>query len=314
MLKKIIILIQCTFVVIGMTAQKPITIVNKITSEHERVEGTKIYMIPPKGFEQQDLMLGFGEERTGSSIIVRESAGSYKEVTQAFMTENMTIRGIKVLQQEKFTLNDDEASLFTLEQKVHRTTFTKYMLFFGDYEYSVLISAVFPKEDKTGLAADIRKSLLSVAYKETSEAYTMPDGFSLEFEKTDLRFARAISGAVVYSGDGFTSANSLINKSLFAGSGKNKEPDWLAFSKERLQKQTKTSVAIEQTNEVAIGGLKGYELIGKTTTAEGKNRLLYQVTLFEADKYYIINGSATDNTMAQLTTFQALAKSFMKEK
>ncbi len=326
MLKKIISVCCFICLIISAFAQN-IKINNSVTEAHQRVEGTKLYMIPPAGFVQAPEILGFHEENSGNTILVRESAGSYKSLVQTFMTENMNVKGIKVKNKEKIMLNGEEATFFTLEQKVHRTTFTKLLLFFGDNDYATLLSAVFPKDDaEHGEAA--KKAMLSVAYREENLAEPMPDGFRITFKDSGLRWARSISGAVIYTANGSTSSNAIIDNSFFAGSNITKETNYAAFAKERLQKQIRTEVKVESEKEVTIGGLKGYEIKATTIVPAGtltpppsnkkakpisfpeKPRSLYQVLLFQGETYYILFGSATENQATQMALFERLAKSF----
>ena len=290
-------------------AQNTAKINNTVTPQHEKVIGTKLYLLVPEGFEQSVEITGFQQVNTKNSILIKESAGSYKSLTQTFMTENMTVKGLKMISQEKMLLNGDEATLFKLSQKVNKFDFIKFLLFFGDENYCVLLSAVFAPND-AALEDKIKKSLLSVAFKETETASPMPKGFRLNFQNSSLKYARSISDAVIYSADGLTVPNSLAKNSFFAGTGKLKTSDYTAFSAERLQKQIKTSLKIERNTPVKIGGLQGQEIIATTTTNDGKPRSLYQVLLFNDDTYYIMYGSTMENIEAQMTVFQTIAKSF----
>jgi hypothetical protein len=292
-------------------AQNIAKINNAITHDHQRVEGTKIYMVAPKNFEQVPEAIGFKQINKDNSIIVRESAGSYKSLVQIFMTENMTVKGFKIINQEKLMLNGDEATFFKLTQKVHRTTFTKFLLFFGDQEYCVLISAVFDASSDPAFEESMKKSLLSVAYKEEKEEEPMPKGFFIDFKGSGLKYARRISDAVIYSEDGSTAVNSLAKNSYFAGSGKTDRTDYEAFATERLQKQIKKTLTFDAKKPIEIDGLKGIEIMASTNTAEGKPRSLYQVLLFQGDTYYIMYGSATENTAAQMAVFQKIAQTFV---
>jgi hypothetical protein len=309
MLKKIVFTLAFSSLWLASFAQTLTKINNQVTPQHVAVQGSKLYMIPVEGFTQDMQVAGFVQVGTDNSILVKEAAGSFKSLTQTFMTENLTVKGMKLLGQEKFILNGDDAALFKLSQKVHKTTFTKFLFFFGDEDYCVLISSVF-KENDTKLEEKIKKSLLSVAYKEESSVEPMPKGFRLDFKKSGLKYARSISDAVIYSAEGKTSKNALEQNSFFAGSGQAKTTDFAAFSTERIQKQIKTAVKIEDSKAVTIAGLPGQEITASTITTEGNARKLYQVLLFDQEKYYILFGSTIDNADTQMAVFQTLVKSF----
>ncbi len=309
MLKKIVFVLAFLSLFVASYAQTLTKINNQVTPQHVAVQGSKLYMIPVEGFSQDLQVAGFVQVGTDNSILIKEAAGSFKSLTQTFMTENLTVKGMKLLGQEKFILNGDDAALFKVSQKVHRSTFTKFLFFFGDEDYCVLISCVF-KENDTKLEEKIRKSLLSVAYKEESNVEPMPKGFRLDFSKSGLKYARSISDAVIYSQEGKTSKNALEQNSFFAGSGQAKTTDFAAFSSDRIHKQIKTPVTIEENKAITIAGLNGQEIIASTTTTEGKTRKLYQVLLFEQGKYYILFGSTIGNTDTQIPVFQTLAKTF----
>jgi hypothetical protein len=293
-------------------AQNTLKINNNVTPQHQKVFGTKLYMIVPDGFEQSVEITGFQQVNTKNSILVKEAAGNYKALTQTFMAENMAVKGLKLIGQEKLTLNGDEATLFKLTQKVDKFNFAKYLLFFGDESYCVLLSAVFAP-DNAALEDKIKKSLFSVAFKEEEIESPMPKGFRLDFKNSNLKYARSISDAVIYSADGLSVPNSLANNSFFAGSGKATTTDYAAFSLERLQKQIKTPLKVESNKPLEIRGLQGQEIIATTITADGKTRYLYQVLLFRENTYYIMNASSMENTETQMTAFQRIAKTFVLE-
>ena len=309
MIKKWLIVCFALSVCVFSFAQNTAKINNLVTAQHEKVVGTKLYLIVPKDFQQSVEITGFQQVNSKNSILIKESAGSYKALTQTFMTENMTVKGLKLVSQEKMVLNGDEATLFKLTQKVDKFNFVKFLLFFGDDSYCVLLSAVFAAND-ADLEAEIKKSLLSVAFKEDVVSEPMPKGFRLDFKKSGLKYGRSISDAVIYSADGKTVPNSLAQNSFFAGSGKAKTTDYAAFASERLQKQIKMPLKIERNNAVKIGGLEGQETVASTTTADGKTRTLYQVLLFQGENYYIMYGSTMENIETQLAVFQGIAKSF----
>ncbi len=298
------VLIFMCYAVSGNAQGKGMEINNKMGLGHIRVESSKVYMVPPAGYEQVIGSIGFKDSRSDNSIIVREAVGSYKSLLESFLKENLKINGLKMLGQEKLTLNNEEATFFTLMQKVGPKTFGKYLLLFGDDEYNVMISAVFP--EGSAEADAIKQAMLSVAYKEERVDAPMPVGFSIDFSGSGLKFARRISDAVMYTADGSSSNKSLTKNSFFAGSGKEAPADRAAFSLERMQKQTKSQLTITENKPVQIAGLPGYE-ISATTTAEGGNRMLYQVLLFRENMYYILLGSATENHSERLQTFRKIA-------
>lgn len=310
-MRKLLFWCILTLVIQNIYAQAPIKINNTVTNAHRRVEGTKIYMLIPEDFEPVEEMIGFRQSDTENSMIIRESAGSYKELMQTFMTENLTIRGIKIDETQKMTINGDEATFYRLTQKVNRTIFTKLVLFYGDGAYCVLISAVMKQQDGKRTEELFKNAMLSVAYKDESEMQIMPKGIFINLDNSDLKFARSFGDAVIYTINGSTSANALIDCSLFVGNGKGKEnEDKATFAQDRIKKQSKSQLTITQQNEVTINGLNGYEIIG-TTTTDDKKRWLHQVLLFKEDKYYILMGSTTQE--AKLTDFQRIAKSFKLE-
>ena len=86
---------------------------NKIGPEHVRVEGSKVYMVPPAGYEQVVGSIGFKDAKSDNSIIIREAVGSYKSLLESFQTENLKINGLKMLGKDKqSSLFSSRVSLF----------------------------------------------------------------------------------------------------------------------------------------------------------------------------------------------------------
>ncbi|HPW34780.1 MAG TPA: hypothetical protein PK367_03445 [Candidatus Paceibacterota bacterium] len=71
-----------SLVVYGQGADHEV-ISNTLTDKHISVEGTKMSLILPDGFDKSDNFNGFQQNEKSLSIVVIESPGPFSEITKA---------------------------------------------------------------------------------------------------------------------------------------------------------------------------------------------------------------------------------------
>ncbi|MCL2132434.1 MAG: hypothetical protein FWH36_08325, partial [Lentimicrobiaceae bacterium] len=104
---------------------------NKLSDQHQDIKGTKVSLIPPKGFIDGVNFLGLQQSESGSSIMVLDIPGPYSETSKAMTKESLLSKGIEVKKIENLTINGLPAVFVTGIQNAYGTIYTKYILAFG---------------------------------------------------------------------------------------------------------------------------------------------------------------------------------------
>ncbi|MFK7923592.1 MAG: hypothetical protein AB8H47_16665 [Bacteroidia bacterium] len=299
-------------------AQEVIT--TTLTDEHQQVKGAKIFMVPPDSFAVATQFQGFQDADRSASLLVAVLEAPVAGLIEAFTEEALKGQGVKMLKKERITLNGMSGAFITGEQKGYGITFNKYILVFGNENFTALINGMYPKEDAKELDELVIKALRSTVYVE--EADTDPLGalsFTINTEDTKLQFATIITGSALYSVDGNVPPETedkttfLVAQSI----GSSIILDEQAFCIKRLKKMPYEDIAFSEADitELRVDDLHGYTIPATAIDPKSKeDRMIYQTMLFDGEgNYFILLGTTNQNDESNAPLFDKLTKSFKRK-
>ena len=276
----------------------------------EPVAGTRVSLIPPKGFTAATNFSGFWQQETGASIMVSEIPGSAKDLANEFTAEKLSPKGMTFISRKTVTANNQEATLVHVSQAANGQVFLKQVLICGDENMTILVNGIYPQSAKQ-LEKEILASVLSSTYNQSQSLNASAAiEFTIDAGIGGLQFAKVISGTMAYTPDGLLPSKSPNKIFLTAGGslGNKVAGDQSLFATERLKKLPGgASLSILEQNEIEIDGLKGFEIVAESP----EKFLTYQVMLFtEAKQYYMIVGKSETDTKGALENFRKIARTF----
>jgi hypothetical protein len=298
MTRKFLVLSLILILLTACAGQKKIE--NTLTNEYQNIKGTKVSLIPPKGFIDGINFLGLQQSESSSSIMVSDFPGPYSEVFKALTKEKMLSQGVEVKAIENLTINGFPAIFLTGTQNAHGYIYTKYILMFGIEQETIILSANFPENLKT-IGREIKKSILTVFYDKNKKLDPFASiDYSIDVSKTKLKFAKNMSNSLIYTVDGQIPTAStdktdlIIAKSFYEITQEDKK----LFSINRLKQVSTVEVEeIEYVEEITIDGIKGYEIFARAKNKKTKETAnVYQVILFSDKLYYILFFFSYDDT------------------
>lgn len=301
---------------INLLAQKEYQ--NTRSSNHKTVAGTPLALIPPDGFAVAQGFQGFQQQESNASIMVSEIPGPFSETTRGFNERDLNAQGVTLKKKEAIRMNGMEGYFIITEQNAYNTPFVKYILTFGDVKSTFIITGMYPKKFKE-LDDAIVKALYSVVYDPATMVNPVTAvPFKINTNNTKFKFAKLISGSLLYTVDGKVPTESNDKTTFIVGQAFSKieTDDKKLFALNRLSRMPyQIDRSQNKVNEVEIDGLHGYEIETKGTGSKsGVINALYQVMLFSEGSYYILFGSAEDEFEANMEVFKQLAKSFEKRR
>lgn len=307
----LILLFVCTNISFGQT-----TITNFISDNHISVEGTKVSMIPPIGFDAATNFAGFLEDESGSSIMVLDIPGPFSEVSKGFTKEGLQTQGMELVELEEMSFNSLPAVLIKAEQNAYGTMYVKYVLAFGSEQESILVNGTYPKT-AANMDELMKKSLLSAFYNASIviNPFDVVD-FEVSTGDTDFVFTKTMSNSLLFTKDGQVPSTSPDKASLIVVKAFSEVAvvDKKAFCEERIQQLPFQIETINSTEAIEIDAMKGFEIIAdaknKTTSEPSK---VYQVILFTDTLYYIILGSTEGDFETNLSDFKSITKTFKRK-
>jgi hypothetical protein len=289
---------------------------NKLTNDHQNIKGTKISLIPPQGFADALNFQGLQQAESGSSIMVLDIPGPYSETSKGITKENMLSRGIEVKKIEKIIINQRPALFVTATQHANGSIYTKFILVCGSEKETIMLNGVFPESLKK-IGAKVKKSMLTLFYDEglKLDPFASVD-YTMDISQTKLKFAKSMSGSLMYTVDGQIPTNSadktnlITSKSFYPIS----QIDKKLFSINRIKQLPIDIESIEYTEEITIDGVSGYEIFAKAKSKKtGETDNAYQVILFSDQLYYIFFGTTNDETNASIEEIKKAILTFKRK-
>jgi len=163
---------------------------NELNESYVSIPATKVSLIPPEGFTPAINFNGFEQAKSNSSIMVVEISGPFAETSIGFTEEGLKSRGITMRNKEDLIINGYKGVFITSEQFAYGSTFSKYILAFGNDTSTIIINGMYPK-DFQELGDEIETSVLSVVYepeKGTDPLESM--NFKIDVSNTKFQFVQ----------------------------------------------------------------------------------------------------------------------------
>lgn len=308
-------LILICVVSISTFAQKK-EISNKLTQDHIFVGGTKVAMIPPQNFAKATAFSGFQQTETNASIMISELPAPYSALIKNFTAENLKSRGMNLLNIEEIAFQEQPALIYKVKQTAQGLVFVKYILVFGDEKGVVMLNGIFP-ESEVNLEESIKKSLYSSIYQKDKSINPVEDApFQIDLKDSNLKFANAISGMLLFTSDGFVPVKSMDKAFFSVGQAISNVliTDRKQFVIDRLKTLPDGNrIKIERTEEVNIDGMQGYTISAWGEDDKGKKELVHQTILFVDNTYYIMVGLASNDFEKYAERFKNVSQTFKRK-
>lgn len=289
---------------------------NVLTSDHQNIVGTKISLIPPGGFQKAPNFLGLQHTQSGSTIMILDIPGPFSEVSKGLTEAAFLSQGIEVKEIENLTINTLPAILVTGEQNAYGNIYTKFVLCFGTDKETIMVNGAVPNNLKE-VAKGIRTSILTSFYEADRKINPLEVvDFKIDVSATKLIFAKSISNLLIFSADGLLPSKSNNKTSLTVGKSFSKTgiEDRKLFSLNRLKQLPIEVITIEETNEISIDGISGYEIIATSKDKKtSEPEKAYLVLLFSDNLYYILFGTTNQDFENNISDFKKAAKTFKRK-
>jgi hypothetical protein len=131
---------------------------NLKTDKHIQIK-TRLYIIPPKGFELSKL----GLRKNDDTMIFAfdQIFGDYYQNAKNFNREAFEKKGAKVFEYKEFTFGDYPAKIISMQTELKEN---KCSMVFGDKTFSIMLIGIYSSNDlKVG--EQIEKAMLSIYFK-----------------------------------------------------------------------------------------------------------------------------------------------------
>lgn len=258
---------------------------------------------------------GFIDPQTNCSLMVTELPAPIDKVLPGFNAEKMKEKNMFLKNLETKNKGAYMGALVEFSQNALGTTVHKYAHVFGNDAFTVVATATMPEGAPTELMERLKEAVNSIVYDTNAAARPVDEG--LPYKLSDgalLKKAKRLQNSLIFTKDGkftpplsgplFIAAQSIVEVMV-----QNKAE----YAKERIQKTAELKdVTVDAEEEVTIGGLKGRKVLATgLDTKTGAKTFIYQVMLFPATGYYLMQGLSDEGRRKEfLVEFDKIASSF----
>ena len=313
-MKKITIILSLLIQISFVFAQSNIK--NELTTNHVNVAGTKISLIPPKGITKAQNFVGFQQDESGSSIMVMDIPGSFPEVSKAMTKENFLSNGVEIKSIEEYISNDKKGLFLSGEQNAYGKIFSKFIFVFETENETIMINGAFPN-NLMEIGKEIKTSILSTFYDGNKKINPFDNvDFEIDTTGTNLIFAKSMANMLTYNTDGLLPTKSINDTSLIIGKALSNVDvqDKKLYAINRLKKMPFEIVKIENTNEITVDDVSGYEITAITKDKKtGLEEKVYQVILFSDNLYYILLGKTNNDFDKNVNVIKKIVRTFKRK-
>lgn len=290
---------------------------NDLTAEHKLILGTKISLIPPKGFETASKFLGLQEDESGSTIMIVDIPGPFAEISKGLTKDALLTQGVQAKEIENIKINNIPALFISGEQMAYGNLYVKYVLIIGTDKETIMINGVVPSELADEMGKEVKNSILTSYYDidKKINPFEIVD-YELDLTSSKLIYANKVSNGLIFTKDGLVPPKLtdktylIIAKSFSLVNIEDKK----TFSINRLQELPVGNIEMQTIKELVINGMTGFEI-----TAEGKGKKteehlkIYQAVLFTDDSYYIFYGSTNQDYDTNIEEIRNLVTTFKRK-
>jgi hypothetical protein len=283
------------------------------------VEGTKVSLLKPAGYESGHTFDGFERAGGGSSIAVVEIEGPFSQVSAAVTAENLAPDGGKLLEKGSVKIAGHDGLLIHTTQSIDGKELLKWIAVFGDESESVVLTALFPEAEKAELSEPLRKVVTTAKWNRPEEFDPLAEASFTIDPPQGLAFAQRFSKLISFAPAGSQGAGDPTQPSFAVGPLENPfqnrsyEDVALAFLESKKDSYTVTNLS--ESRSTTIDDLPGWLIRAEAMhVAEEVPLGIYLVVLFESEALYMISGVAgAEEFEVYGPRFAAAASSFRRK-
>jgi hypothetical protein len=199
-MKKLSIMIKVFFLTNILFSQNnyPFEVNNIKTDKHINIEGTRLYIIPPKDFVQGGGIVGFHKDKKAFIQVVGVLGGDFYKNAATFnklglQKEGLTVTDFQYIKIQEYSGRFAEVKVPNINQG--------FLIVFGDTTLSVSISSVIPVGEEKYIN-EILNSLKSIYYDRNLKLGNSNKDFECNDKNTLFKFAKNVANLSIYSING----------------------------------------------------------------------------------------------------------------
>lgn len=277
-------------------------------NNYVNIKGTRLSIIPPKGFVAAENFIGLKKDETSGIQIMDLVGGNFDTNTATYTKATFEKKGITVLEFEELKVDGFKAKFSHLKVTDGSES---VQLVFGDSTFSVMVIGLFPTSSREELFSEIKKAFLKIKYdKNLIIDPFASSAFKVEKNESKFKYAKASANMFMFSENGIDKKSYDDEPMVMITS----LPFDESMTKEKLFEDLVNGL-IEQgfvkkeTKNLSKKNINGYDTIEVECYFEHKSvpKLAFMTILIKNNKAIIFYGMAQTNFQENINEFKKLS-------
>ena len=319
-MNRIILVLLFVFASLTVVCQginsKAIEITNTDSKEYTTFETAKLKIKLPQGFTRRNATT-YEHILAQSYISVQELDGDVNRNFYTFDKKSMFQAGIVVMKETFFKINGFDAMMIDGDQYINEKEFAVSILIIGNCTQTYLVMGATPKPIQNNMNIEITNSLLSIIFDPKMELSPIQNAFSYTVDTTGTGLIECppMGDTRTFTDDGNIPSKTDDMTSLTiheAHSGiqlTEAQKKDICTHRIKLYPLTWDENSNLEPRKYSTGKLSGYEIYASGISKFLKTEFIYQLVLFDKDRYFVITGISYGDEKKCLDAFRKLANS-----
>lgn len=280
---------------------------NQNGNKYVTIKGTKLSIIPPKGFSESDEIIGLEKDEESIIQVMDLVGGNFESNTATLTISEFQKKGISVLEFKNLKIDGFKAKYANIKGADDDE---RAILVFGDSTFSATLIAIFPSTSKNELLEDIKNSFFNVKYDKTLKIDPFANSnFIVEKNNSKFKFAKASANMFIFSENGNIkeSYNSepIVMISTYPFDREMSKEKLIEDMQSGLIEQGYIKKTIKNMSDKSINGYDSLEVefYGEHNS---KYMLTFMTVLVEGNKVLVFYGNAESDFIGNIREFKKL--------
>ena len=295
---------------------KAIEITNIDSKEYTAFETTKLKIKLPQGFTRRNATT-YEHTLAQSYISVQELDGDVNRNFYTFDKKSMFQAGIVVKKETFFKINGFDAMMIDGDQYINEKELAVSILIIGNCSQTYLVMGSTPKPIQNNLNIEITNSLLSIIFDPKMESKPISESFTykVNLEGTGLIECPPMGDTRTFTDDGNIPSKTddmtsvTIHETHSGLQLTEEQKKDICMHRIKLYPLTWDENSKLEPQKYSTGKLSGYEIYANGVSKFLKTEFIYQLVLFDKDRYFVITGISYGDEKKCLDAFRKLANS-----
>lgn len=277
------------------------------SEKHINIPGTRLFMIPPVGFEISKSFIGLQKGDNYLIQIYDLDGGNFYSNAKNVSKKAFEDQGMKVLEYSEFQLNGYPVKYLHVKGL---NNIMSHQFIFGDSTFSVMALGAYPiGQEENG--KKIKESIFTMFYDKNTVVDPMATAlFSVDDSKSKFKFHQSSSNVFMYSIDGKKNTDRFSPMVLISQLPKEQNMTFEGVSEVLINGLEQSGFIMKDVESQEMKSVNGKEAYEKVFYGylNGKKVKIYYLILMTSDQCVSFSGLTYSDNENNLNEFKKLSE------